>query len=382
MDSYGYGDDQIALIETLSKFIDERIKPNVMTWDEKEYFPIECFREMGELGILGVLVPENYGGEGYQYLDYVAVLEEISATCGGVGLGVAAHNSLCTGHILQHGNEAQKQKYLPKLATGKWLGAWGLTEPGSGSDSGGMISTAKKVDGGWLLNGTKNFITHAISGDVAVVLVNTEPKLTTRGISAFILDKDLKGWFGGKKESKVGMRCSETAQLIMDDCFVPDENLIGEVNAGFVQAMKVLDGGRISIAALSLGIGRGALDAACAYAGERKQFGKSIDRFQGIQFKLADMATNLDAARLLTLRSAHIKDQGTSTTLESSMAKYFASEVAVKNSEDAVQILGGYGYLRDYPVEKFWRDSKLCTIGEGTSEIQKIVIARELRRQL
>lgn len=380
MAAFGYGEDQLALVETLSKFINDRIKPNVMAWDEKEYFPLECFREMGELGLLGVLVPETYGGAGYQYFDYVAILEVISATCGGVGLGVAAHNSLCTGHILQHGNEAQKRKYLPKLAAGEWLGAWGLTEPGSGSDSGGMISTAKKVDGGWLLNGTKNFITHAISAEVAVVLINTAPELKTRGISAFILDKTMKGWYGGKKESKVGMRCSETAQLVMEDCFVPEENLIGEVNKGFKQAMKVLDGGRISIAALSLGIAKGALDAAKTYASERKQFGKTLDHFQAIQFKLADMATNLDAARLLTLRSAFLKDHGKPTTLESSMAKYYASEVAVRNSEEAVQILGGYGYLRDYPVEKFWRDSKLCTIGEGTSEIQKIVIARELRK--
>ena len=381
MVSYGYGEDQIALVETLSKFIEERIKPNVMAWDEKEYFPVECFREMGELGLLGVLVPETYGGSGYQYQDYVAILEEISATCGGVGLGVAAHNSLCTGHILQHGNEVQKHKYLPNLANGTWLGAWGLTEPGSGSDSGGMLSTAKKVDGGWLLNGTKNFITHAISAEVAVVLVNTDAEKKTRGISAFILDKEMKGWSGGKKESKVGMRCSETAQLIMEDCFVPDENLIGEVNQGFKQAMVVLDGGRISIAALSLGIARGALDAAKDYAAQRRQFGKSIDSFQGIQFKLADMATELDAARLLTLRAAYLKDNGQTSALDSAMAKYYASEVAVKNSEESVQIHGGYGYLRDYPAEKFWRDSKLCTIGEGTSEVQKMVIARELRRR-
>jgi len=381
MVSYGYGEDQIALVETLSKFIEERIKPNVMAWDEREYFPIECFREMGELGLLGVLVPENYGGSGYEYQDYVAILEEISATCGGVGLGVAAHNSLCTGHILQHGNEVQKRKYLPNLADGTWLGAWGLTEPGSGSDSGGMLSTAKKVDGGWLLNGTKNFITHAISAEVAVVLVNTDAEKKTRGISAFILDQEIKGWSGGKKESKVGMRCSETAQLVMEDCFVPDDNLIGEVNEGFKQAMIVLDGGRISIAALSLGIARGALDAAKAYASERRQFGKSIDSFQAIQFKLADMATQLDAARLLTLRAAFLKDQGKTSALDSAMAKYYASEVAVRNSEESVQIHGGYGYLRDYPAEKFWRDSKLCTIGEGTSEVQKMVIARELRRR-
>ena len=347
----------------------------------REYFPADLFKEMGDLGLLGVLVPENYGGSGYRYVDYVAILEELAAVCGGVALGVAAHNSLCTGHILQHGSEAQKHKYLPKLASGEHLGAWGLTEPGSGSDSGAMISTAKKVDGGWILNGTKNFITHAISGDVAVVLVKTEPDLKTRGISAFILDRSMPGWSGGKKEQKVGMRCSETAQLVMEDCFVPDDNLIGQVNEGFKQAMMVLDGGRISIAALSLGIARGAFDAACDYASQRHQFKRSIDSFQGIQFKLADMGTRIDAARLLTLRAAENKDAGHGKTVECAMAKYYASEVAVWAGEESVQIHGGYGYLREYPAEKFWRDAKLCTIGEGTSEVQKVVIAREIKRQ-
>ncbi|CAM2006907.1 acyl-CoA dehydrogenase family protein [Acanthopleuribacter pedis] len=377
---FGYSEDQQMIVENVSKFVAERIKPHVLEWDEKEFFPVDLFHEMGELGLLGVLVPEEYGGSGYGYVDYVAILEEIGSVCGSIGLGVAAHNSLCTGHILQHGNEAQKQKYLPKLASGEHIGAWGLTEPGSGSDAGGMLSTAKKVEGGWMLNGTKNFITHAISGDVAVVLVNTAPELKTRGISAFILDKSIKGWGGGKKENKVGMRSSETAQLVMEDCFVPDENLIGEVNQGFKQAMVVLDGGRISIAALSLGVARGALECSQQYAAERAQFGKTIDQFQGIQFKLADMATNLDAARLLTLRSAYNKDRGQAQSIESAMAKYFASEVSVRNSEEAVQIHGGYGYLKEYPAEKFWRDSKLLTIGEGTSEVQKIVIARELKR--
>lgn len=380
MSHYGYSEDQDAIIESVRTFAKERIAPNVMKWDESETFPVELFKEMGELGLLGVLVPESYGGSGYGYVDYVAILEEISSVCGSVGLGVAAHNSLCTGHILQHGTEAQKQKYLPKLATGEYIGAWGLTEPGSGSDAGGMLSTAKKVDGGWILNGTKNFITHAISGDVAVVLVNTEPEKKTRGISAFILDKTMKGWAGAKKETKLGMRSSETAQLVMDEVFVPDENLIGNVNEGFKQAMIVLDGGRISIAALSIGIARGALESAQRYAGERSQFGKTIDSYQAIQFKLADMATNLDAARLLTLRAASHKDAGKGKTLECAMAKYYASEVAVKNSEESVQIHGGYGYLKDYPAEKFWRDSKLCTIGEGTSEVQKMVIARELKK--
>lgn len=378
----GYSEDQQILVETVAKFADERIRPHINDWDEREHFPKDVFKEMGQLGLLGVLVPESYGGSGYQYADYVAILEELASVCGGVALGVAAHNSLCTGHILQHGSEAQKQKYLPKLASGEYLGAWGLTEPGSGSDSGGMLSTAKRAEGGWILNGTKNFITHAISGDVAVVLVNTEPERKTRGTSAFILDKSIPGWSGGKKENKVGMRCSETAQLVMEDCFVSDGQLIGEVNEGFKQAMKVLDGGRISIAALSLGIARGAFDAARRYASERKQFDRTIDSFQGIQFKLADMATRIEAARLLTLQAAENKDSGKGQTIQSAMAKYYASEVAVYASEESVQIHGGYGYLREYPAEKFWRDSKLCTIGEGTSEVQKIVIARELKRQL
>jgi len=376
---YGYDDDQRVLIETVSKFAEERIKPNINEWDEKEHFPVDLFREMGELGLLGVLVEEEYGGSGYRYKDYVAILEEVSRVCGGVGLGIAAHNSLCTGHIHQCANEEQKKKYLPQLASGEALGAWGLTEPGSGSDSGGLSTIAKKVDGGYILNGTKNFITHAISGDIAVVLAATDISKKTRGISAFILDQDMKGWSGGKKETKVGMRCSETAQLVMEDCFVPDANLIGNENEGFKQAMKVLDGGRISIAALSLGIARGAMECALVYASQRVQFNKTIDEFQGVQFKLADMGTDLEAARMLTLKAAYMKDRGTTSTLASAEAKYFASEVAVRNSENAVQVLGGYGYLRDYPAEKFWRDSKLCTIGEGTSEVQKIVIARQMK---
>jgi len=380
--TYTTNEDQQLLIESVKKFAEERIKPNMMEWDEKEIFPIDLFHEMGELGLLGILVPEVYGGTGYKYTDYVAIIEEISAVCGGIGLGIAAHNSLCTGHILQCANEQQKQKYLPRLASGESIGAWGLTEPGSGSDAGGMRSTAVKVDGGYLLNGTKNFITHAISAEIAVVLVCTDASLKTRGISAFILDKEFKGWGGGKKESKVGVRSSETAQLIMEDCFVPDENLIGQFNEGFKQAMKVLDGGRISIAALSLGIARGALETAAQYAGQREQFGSTLDQFQAIQFKLADMSTNLDAARLLTLRAADMKDRHLPMTLESAMAKYFASETAVRNGEEAVQILGGYGYLKDYPAEKYWRDAKLCTIGEGTSEVQKIVIAREYKKRL
>jgi alkylation response protein AidB-like acyl-CoA dehydrogenase len=377
-----YTEDQQLLIESVRKFAEERIRPNLMEWDEKEIFPKDLFHEMGELGLMGVLIPEEYGGSGYKYVDYTAIVEEIGSVCGGIGLGVAAHNSLCTGHIYQCGNEKQKKKYLPQLASGEVIGAWGLTEPGSGSDAGGMRSTAVKVDGGYLLNGTKNFITHAISAEIAVVLVSTEAKLRTRGVSAFILDQNTKGWSGGKKETKLGMRASETAQLIMEDCLVPEENLIGNWNEGFKQAMKVLDGGRISIAALSLGIARGALETALQYAGEREQFGKTIDQFQGIQFKLADMATQLDAARLLTLHAAELKDEGKTMTIEAAMAKYYASEVAVRNGEEAVQILGGYGYLKDYPAEKFWRDSKLCTIGEGTSEVQKLVIAKQLFSEL
>lgn len=382
MPQFGYTEDQQVLMDTVSKFAEERIRPKMMEWDEKEIFPMDLFHEMGGLGLMGVLVPEKYGGAGYKYVDYVAILEKLSSVCGGIGLSVAAHNSLGTGHILQCGNEFQRKKYLPKLATGQHLAAWGLTEPGSGSDAGGLLSTAKKVAGGWLLNGTKNFITHAISAHVAVVLVGTDLTLKTRGISAFILDREQKGWSGGKKESKVGMRASETAQLIMEDCFVPDENLIGEVNQGFQQAMKVLDGGRISIAALGLGIARGAFECACTYGAQRKQFNQSIDQFQAIAFKLADMSTELDAARLLTLRAANLKDDGKTCTLEAAMAKYKTSEVAVRNGEEAVQVLGGYGYLRDYPAEKFWRDSKLCTIGEGTSEVQKLVIARALKKRL
>ncbi|MDJ0836115.1 MAG: acyl-CoA dehydrogenase family protein [Acidobacteriota bacterium] len=379
---FDYTDDQLVLIDTVARFCEERIKPNVMKWDETEHFPKQLFHDMGELGLMGILIPEEYGGSGYHYVDYVALLETIGSYCGGIGLSVAAHNSLCMGHIYQCGNEAQKQKYVPKLASGEHIGAWGLTEPGSGSDAGGLVSRAKKVDGGWLLNGTKNFITHAISAEIAVVLVSTDPAHRTHGVSAFILDQDTKGWSGGKKETKVGMRASETAQLVMEDCFVPDENLIGEINDGFRQAMKVLDGGRISIAGLSLGIAKGAFEHALAYAAERKQFNQTIDNFQGIQFKLADMGTELDAARLLTMRAASMKDTGLTVTRESAMAKYKASEVAVMCGEEAVQVFGGYGYLRDYPVEKYWRDSKLCTIGEGTSEVQKLVIARQLKKQM
>ena len=379
---YGYSDDQQILIDTVANFANERIRPHINAWDEKEHFPLDLFKEMGELGLLGILVEEGYGGSGYRYKDYVAVLEEVGRVCGGIGLGVAAHNSLCTGHIHQCASEEQKKKYLPRLASGECVGAWALTEPGSGSDSGALATTAKKVDGGYVLNGTKNFITHAISAEIAVVLASTNPSQKTRGISAFILDKEMSGWGGGKKESKVGMRASETAQLVMEDCFVPDANLIGVEGEGFKQAMKVLDGGRISIAALSLGIARGAMECALSYAAQRVQFNKSIDQFQGIQFKLADMGTELEAARMMTLKAAYMKDHGITSALASAEAKYFASEVCVRNSENAVQVLGGYGYLRDYPAEKFWRDSKLCTIGEGTSEVQKIVIAREMKKTI
>jgi alkylation response protein AidB-like acyl-CoA dehydrogenase len=349
-----------------------------MEWDESQHFPRDLFTKMGEQGFMGILVPEEYGGSGLGYYEYAAVVDEIAQVCGSIGLSTAAHNSLCTGHILYHANEAQKQKYLPKLASGEHLGAWGLTEPNTGSDALRMKTVAKKVDGGWMINGAKNWITHGISGDIAVVLARTGELLDSRGISAFIVERGTLGFKGGKKENKLGMRASETAEMIFEDCFVPDENLIGLEGEGFIQAMKILDGGRISIAALSLGIAKGAYKAALAYSQEREQFGKSISEFQGISFKLADMATELEASQLLIDQSCFLKNEDLPMTKESAMAKYYASEVAVKSSTEAVQIFGGYGYTKDFPVEKYYRDSKLCTIGEGTSEIQKIVISRQI----
>jgi alkylation response protein AidB-like acyl-CoA dehydrogenase len=358
-------------------FANQYIRPHVMEWDETQKFPIDVFKELGKLGLMGVLVPEEYGGSGLSYIEYVAVISEIAKVCGSIGLSVAAHNSLCTGHILTFGNEEQKKKYLPKLATAEHIGAWGLTEANTGSDAGNMKTTAVKDGDHWVLNGTKNWITHGISGDIAVVIARTGEPRTKNNATAFVVERGAKGFSGGKKENKLGMRASETAEMIFDNCRIPDANRLGEVGEGFKQAMKVLDGGRISIAALSLGIAKGAYEAALQYSKERHQFDQPISNFQGIAFKLADMATEIMAAELLTLKAADLKNRKLPMTQEAAIAKYYASEVAVKTATDAVQIFGGYGYTKDFPVEKFYRDSKLCTIGEGTSEIQKVVIARE-----
>ncbi len=359
-------------------FAEKNIRPYVMEWDEAQKFPVETMKAMGELGLLGVLVPEEYGGAGFGYHEYVRAIIEITKVDSSVGLSVAAHNSLCTGHILQFGNEEQKRRWLPKLATGQWIGAWGLTEANTGSDALRMRTTAVKDGNHWVINGAKNWITHGISGDVAVVLVRTGELLDSHGISAFVVERGTPGFKPGKKENKLGMRASETAEMIFEDCRVPEENLLGNVGDGFIQAMKILDGGRISIAALSLGIAEGALEASIKYSKEREQFGKPIATFQAISFKLAQMATELEVAKLLTRQAAEMKNAHLPMTKESAMAKYYASEVAVRNSVESVQIFGGYGYTKDFPVEKFYRDSKLCTIGEGTSEIQKLVIARSI----
>ncbi|MGB0850579.1 MAG: acyl-CoA dehydrogenase family protein [Bacteroidia bacterium] len=376
--NFSQSETQTMIRQAAKDFAEKYIRPHVMEWDESQHFPREVFKKMGEQGFMGVLVPEEYGGSGLGYFEYSAVVDEIAQVCGSVGLSTAAHNSLCTGHILYFANEAQKKKYLPKLASAEWIGAWGLTEPNTGSDALRMKTVAKKVDGGWVLNGAKNWITHGLTGDVAVVLARTGELLDSRGISAFIVERGTEGFRGGKKENKLGMRASETAEMIFEDCFVPDENLLGEEGQGFIQAMKILDGGRISIASLSLGIAKGAYKASLAYSKEREQFGKPISSFQGISFKLADMATEIEAAQLLIDQSCYLKNEGLPMTKESAMAKYYASEVAVKASTEGVQIFGGYGYTKDFPVEKFYRDSKLCTIGEGTSEIQKIVISRHI----
>jgi alkylation response protein AidB-like acyl-CoA dehydrogenase len=371
-------ENQLLIAQSVREFAEREIRPNVMDWDELQYFPIELFRKMGEMGFLGVLVPEIYGGAGLGYFEYVSVIDEIARVCGSVGLSVAAHNSLCTGHILQFGNESQKQKYLPSLASGQWIGAWGLTEANTGSDALRMKTTAVRDGDYWIINGSKNWITHGITGDVAVVLVRTGELLDSKGISAFIIEKGTAGFTSGKKENKLGMRASETAELIFDQCRVPHENMLGQEGEGFVQAMKVLDGGRISIAALSLGIARGAYMAAVQYSKQREQFGQPIANFQAIGFKLADMNVQIEAAEALIYKACDLKGKGLKCSKESAMAKYYASEVAVKVATEAVQIFGGYGYTKDFPVEKFYRDSKLCTIGEGTSEIQKMVISREI----
>lgn len=361
-------------------FVEREVLPHRMEWDETQHFPKDLFRKMGEIGLMGMLVPEEYGGAGLGYFEYKAAIEEIARVCGSVGLSMAAHNSLCTNHILTFGSEAQKQRFLPKLATGEHIGAWGLTEANTGSDAMRMTCVGKRDEarGGWVLNGTKNWITHGISGDVVVVLARTGDLLDSRGITAFVLERDTPGFRGGKKENKLGMRSSETAELIFEDCFLADDQILGNVGEGFIQAMKILDGGRISIASLALGIARGALETARDYSLEREQFGQPIAKFQAIGFKLADMATQLEAANLLTLKACDLKQRGESVTKVSAMAKYEASEVSVRLATEGVQILGGYGYTKDFPAEKYYRDSKLCTIGEGTSEIQKLVISREL----
>jgi len=368
--------EQVA--QTTRDFALHHIKPHVMEWDESQEFPLHIFKELGKLGMMGVLVPEEYGGAGLGYIEYVTIIQEIAKVCGSIGLSLAAHNSLCTNHILYFGNDEQKRKYLPKLATAEYLGAWGLTEPNTGSDAGNMKCTAVKDGDDWVLNGTKCWITHGKSGDIAVVIARTGEPRSKDNATAFIVDRETKGFSGGKKENKLGMRASETAEMIFDNCRIPDSNRLGKVGEGFKQSLKVLDGGRISIAALSVGIAKGAYEAAVKYSKERHQFDQPISNFQGISFKLADMATEIMAAELLTLQAADLKNQGMPVTKEAAMAKYYASETAVKVSTDAVQVFGGYGYTKDFPVEKFYRDSKLCTIGEGTSEIQKIVIAREV----
>ncbi|MFT4522245.1 MAG: alkylation response protein AidB-like acyl-CoA dehydrogenase [Bacteroidia bacterium] len=371
-------ENQKMIADMIRDFAERDIRPQLMEWDESQHFPVELFRKMGELGLMGVIVPQEYGGSGFGYFEYVTAISELSRVCGSIGLSMAAHNSLCTGHILTFGNEEQKKKYLPKLASGQWIGAWGLTETGTGSDAGGMNTTAVKDGDEWVLNGSKNFITHAISGDVAVVIVRTGNKGDSHGMTTFVVEKNTPGFSGGKKENKLGMRASETACLFFDDCRIPDSNRLGEVGDGFIQAMKVLDGGRISIASLALGIAKGAYDAALKYSKEREQFGKPISEFQAIGFKLADMATKIEAAELLTFQAAWLKNNGKPVTKESAMAKLYASEISVQVANEAVQIFGGYGYTKDYPVEKFYRDAKLCTIGEGTSEIQKLVISRQV----
>ena len=366
--------------QTTKDFALQYIKPHLMEWDESQEFPLHIFKEMGKLGLMGVFVPEEYGGSGMGYFEYSVVIQEIAKVCGSIGLSLAAHNSLCTGHILAFGNEDQKKKYLPKLATAEYLGAWGLTEANTGSDAGNMKTTAVKDGNNWILNGTKCWITHGKSGDVAVVVCRTGEARAKDNSTAFVVERGTPGFSAGKKENKLGMRASETAEMIFDNCRIPDTNRLGEIGAGFKQSMKVLDGGRISIAALSLGIAKGAYEASLQYAQERHQFDQPIANFQGISFKLADMATEITAAELLINQACYLKMQNLPMTKEAAMAKYYASEVAVKVSTDAVQIFGGYGYTKDFPVEKFYRDSKLCTIGEGTSEIQKLVISREVLR--
>ncbi|MGB1041427.1 MAG: acyl-CoA dehydrogenase family protein [Flavobacteriales bacterium] len=373
-------ENQKMIREMVRDFAEKEIRPNVMKWDESQEFPVPLFKKLGEMGLMGVFVPEEYGGSGMNYHEYITVIVEIAKVCGSIGLSVAAHNSLCTGHIYYNGSEEQKKKYLPKLATAEWIGAWGLTETGTGSDAGGMNTTAVKDGDYWVINGSKNFITHGKSGDVAVVIVRTGEKGDSHGMSAFIIEKGTEGFSAGKKEDKLGMRASETTELIFNNCRVHKDQMIGEEGSGFIQAMKVLDGGRISIGALALGIAKGAYEAALQYSKEREQFGKPISQHQAIAFKLADMATKIEASDLLLAQAADLKNRGEKLVTESAMAKMYASEVGCEICNDAVQIFGGYGYVKEFPVEKFYRDIKLCTIGEGTTQIQQLVISRNITK--
>ncbi|RAI95413.1 acyl-CoA dehydrogenase family protein [Algoriphagus yeomjeoni] len=375
---FNQNENQRMIAEMIRDFGAKEITPYRKDWDDRSYFPKELFKKLGELGLMGVLIPTEYGGSGFGYMEYVTAIVELSKLDPSVGLSMAAHNSLCSGHIMMFGNEEQKKKYLPKLATCEWLGAWGLTEPNTGSDAGNMRTVAKKEGDTWVINGAKNFITHGVSGDVAVVIARTGEIGDSHGMTAFIVERGTPGFKGGRKEDKLGMRASETAEMLFDDCIVHESQVLGEVGDGFIQSMKILDGGRISIAALGQGIAEGALEASIQYSKERHQFNKPISSFQGISFKLADMATQVEASSLLIFKAADLKNRGEKVTLAGAQAKYYSSEVAVSVSNDAVQIFGGYGFTKDYPVEKFYRDSKLCTIGEGTSEIQKMVIAREI----
>ncbi|HBW86861.1 MAG TPA: acyl-CoA dehydrogenase [Crocinitomicaceae bacterium] len=376
--NFELNENQLMIAQMVRDFAEKEIRPNMKKWDDEEFFPVETMKKMGDLGLLGIFIPEEYGGSGFSYFEYATALMELGRVCGGVGLSVAAHNSLCTGHIYYHGNEAQKRKYLPKLASGEWIGAWGLTEPNTGSDAMRMKTTAVKEGNEWVINGAKNWITHGLSGDVSVVLVRTGDLLDSNGITAFIIEKGTPGFSAVKIKEKLGVRASETAELIFDNVRVPEENVIGQVGMGFRQAMQILDGGRISIASLSCGVARGAYEASVKYAKEREQFGQPIAHFQAIGFKLADMATEVEAAELLTMQAAYLKNNKLPVTKAGAFAKYYASEVAVKCGNEAVQIMGGYGYTKEYPAEKFLRDAKLMTIGEGTSEIQKLVISREI----
>ncbi len=376
--NFEISDTRKAIARSIQDFAQKHIRPYMMDWDEKQTFPEELFHKLGEMGYMGVLVPEKYGGSGMDYHEYITVIEEISKVDSSVGLSLAAHNSLCTNHILEFGNEEQKQKWLPRLAHGEWIGAWGLTEHNTGSDAGGMSTTAKKDGDHYILNGAKNFITHGISGDIAVVVVRTGEKGDSRGMTSFVIEKGTPGFSSGKKEDKMGMRASETAELIFDNCRVHKDNILGEVGEGFIQALKVLDGGRISIGALALGISKGSYEAALKYSKEREQFGRPISNFQAIGFKLADMLTEIEASELLLHKAASMKNKGEKIVTISAMAKMYASEVSVRVANEALQIHGGYGYTKDFPVEKFYRDAKLCTIGEGTTEIQKLVISRNI----